>query len=376
MSECCREFSLFINLRILSVGYFYIPYKCRDLDAIIDAVSTLRHLQLLKYGTEPPPDDFPTLQHIKEFEITSEDFSTLNNYSFKNRIVKLATPFQCFTPVDLPLIEGLPNLKELSLGEFQASLEELCIALEAAPKLTHLKFYFYVRHNPLDDYRPTNLTRLSHLTIVLQRGHPLIDDDTLYWLVESIAGRSSLSSLGIMWHNLKPAKTRCEKLLQHLFARHGPTLRKLKLPFFHMTKTIFHRLGRRMPCLTQLWIGATPQMKTWLSDVICAFLKLERLRLYNLDECEFPFSVSCLQQACPALKVIKVCQRSHYKIAQDTPFVRYAWKSTWVYEPPIGSSKRIEGPLKSHRLRWSVGKYYINQKGGYASDSGSDMDFG
>ncbi|KAG9040353.1 hypothetical protein FS842_003072, partial [Serendipita sp. 407] len=68
--------------------------------------------------------------------------------------------------------------------------------------------------------------------------------------------------------------------------------------------------------------------------------------------------------------------RSHYKIAQDTPFVRYAWKSTWVYEPPIGSSKRIEGPLKSRRLRWSVGKYYINQKGGYASDSGSDMDFG
>ncbi|KAG9040355.1 hypothetical protein FS842_003074 [Serendipita sp. 407] len=370
---------LLINLRVLNVGDLDVPYKCRDLDAIMNAVSTLQHLQLLKYASYPLPEDSPALQRLNEIEITSEDVDTLRNCSFVKKVVRFATPLRSLTSVDTPLIKGFPNLRELSLGEYWSSPEELCTALEAVPKLTHLRVKLSVdlnyRYNPKHSYRPTNLTRLSHLTITFREGYRFMDDDALYWLVESIVGQSYLCSLGIMWYNLKTAKTRCEKLLQHLFARHGRTLQKLKLPFFHMSKTTFQRLAKRMPCLTQLWIGATPQMKTWLPNMICTFTKLERLRLYNLDECGFPFSLSFLQQACPTLKVIKVCQRPDYFIARNTPFLRYAWKSNWVYETPIGSNKRIKGPMKAHQLS-AVGRRYNHQDSAYASDSGSDMDFG
>ncbi|KAG8830725.1 hypothetical protein FRC17_004350 [Serendipita sp. 399] len=363
MAQCFFELSLLGNLQTVELKELDLGFQADGGVTFIEVISALQPVKRLKMQGEPWQVTFPIFHHVKELEVISEDVKTWEEYPFSKKIAKstlLSVEFTIPKYADQDFLKNYSGPKELYLGEFWLSLEDLCIALAAASNLTHLKFKYstdpHPNNNPQHECRPTGLSKLSHLTITLREGHRFMDEDGLYWLVQSIGGQSHLHNLGIFWYNHRPATTRCERLLQHMFITHGLTLERLKLPFFRMTKATFHSLARRVPKLSQLWIGATVQMMNWLADALCTFPKLERLRLYNLDHRDFPFGFSFLQQTCPTLKVIK---------------------SNWVYDPSLGPTKRIMGPAHENPIRWKTSKGgWRRQQEGYATDSGSEMDFG
>ncbi|KAG9053332.1 hypothetical protein FS842_008335 [Serendipita sp. 407] len=350
-----------------------------NISAILGAISGLEHVRSLKFTVNLRRErEYPPLAHVKELDIRTWSLDPWNGTSFLDKIrtfkvAGLSTSFD-----HLQYIGMLSNFKELHLGVICISPGDLCRVLGSAPKLTHLHFKYHLHiffdYSFQGSCHPTGLTKLSHLVITFEDKTKFVEDDALYWLVDAIAGQSSLESLGIMCYSRRFVTTRCEKLLHHISKVHGNTLQKLKLPLFHVSKSMFLQLGRRLPNLTHLWVGATSQMEVWLANVLCIFEKLEHLRLYEAGGIKFPYSGALFQQSCPSLKVIKVCQRSLLFGLEDSDFLRYVWKSRWPHDSPFGAIRQIQGPTIAEHLTWDIWGDY--QKDDYASDSGSEVDFG
>ncbi|KAG8813170.1 hypothetical protein FRC17_001646 [Serendipita sp. 399] len=142
MSHCFNELSLLGNLQIIDIKELDFGYDRTRIDAFIEAISQLESLQRLKMQAEPWREGFPSLRHVKEIEVVSGDLKTWGEYPFSRKIVKFVTPMRTFPYAGPNFPKNYSSLKELSLGEFWSSLEDLCIALAAAPNLTHLKFKF------------------------------------------------------------------------------------------------------------------------------------------------------------------------------------------------------------------------------------------
>ncbi|KAG8815948.1 hypothetical protein FRC17_000525 [Serendipita sp. 399] len=142
MSHCFNELSLLGNLQMVDFKELDFGYDRTGINGFIEAISQLESLQRLKMQAEPWSEGFPSLRHVKEIEVVSGDLKTWGEYPFSRKIVKFVAPMRTFPYAGPNFPKNYSSLKELSLGEFWSSLEDLCIALAAAPNLTHLKFKF------------------------------------------------------------------------------------------------------------------------------------------------------------------------------------------------------------------------------------------
>ncbi|KAG8867610.1 hypothetical protein FRC20_005334 [Serendipita sp. 405] len=192
---CHKEFSLFCNIRSISINGGY--YEWADSSFLWCIVQDIETLQVLKLGdlSNSATLFFP---NVKEFECRVWRPNKLGIGSYANRVHKL--DFYSLS-YDLGDFKPFSNLRVLILGRIKLPLQNGSLSVLASfPALTHLRLSPIIITSSLDfqhSYQPTNLTGLTHLTISLSQRDPTFIDSTLCWLVKSIAGHSRLTSLAI-----------------------------------------------------------------------------------------------------------------------------------------------------------------------------------
>ncbi|KAG9053333.1 hypothetical protein FS842_008336 [Serendipita sp. 407] len=185
---CHKEFSLFCNIRSISINGGY--YEWADSSFLWCIVQDIETLQVLKLGdlSNSATLFFP---NVKEFECRVWRPNKLGIGSYANRVHKLDFySLNC----DLGDFKPFSNLRVLILGRIKLPLQNGSLSVLASfPALTHLRLSPIIITSSLDfqhSYQPTNLTGLTHLTISLSQRDPTFIDSTLCWLVKSIAGHS------------------------------------------------------------------------------------------------------------------------------------------------------------------------------------------
>ncbi|KAG8805921.1 hypothetical protein FRC17_005266 [Serendipita sp. 399] len=174
----------------------------------------------------------------------------------------------------------------------------------------------------------TGLTKLEKLTILLHAQRPTFNEGALLAIVDNLARKSRLKTLGFTTRNARPPVLSAQKLIAHVIQTHNESLEKLKLPLFTVSKVAMIQLLRGLPRLTHLWMAVTESSRGWIPDVLGVSQSLERLRLYGAGNWIINYARSLLLQTTQNLSKIKAC------------------RSCWEYDQELKCAvRRVYGPV-------------------------------
>ncbi|KAG8857392.1 hypothetical protein FRB91_011408 [Serendipita sp. 411] len=276
--DCYAQLQKLLNVRKVTLNG---RFGSKELDHFLDSMSTLALLESLVI-TDPisrrfdgtlslgPSGDYKKLDRIQDLSLSfaGNELDSWVVGSIASKIKKLTLESYDSTGIGYRL-EALLRLQKLDITMSSPDPMKLCETVAVSKDLTQITLEFIwpkwevVVPDITMDLPDTGLAKLTSLTIRLRSRWGDKEIKLLQNLVPALAGRSRLRKLAIVGPNSYPPYThiQCHHLMAHVISVHGPTLEKLKVPFFHMSKAILERIMARCEKLKILWAPAREELR-------------------------------------------------------------------------------------------------------------------